>query len=342
MGVVIIMWGLQIRLWSLMEGDPGRHMFVSPHMKNNSEQIIPWRGAQDWNKKISDFLVCVSLGFGCVWTSGGLLGAWFGLKNITLDHRCYFTKDQPRRLHQTSICEVFPMLNFGARILILIFDVSVSRSEQKHWPPTGLIIVSWGVRQCIGQHFETLVSCGAQYPGRPFLLSVRGQLVQHIHVQTKNVVHSVAILAHVRPQILRGICVGKTRIVKTCSDCGDEFITDALWKQRCLNCFEKYQDSGHEDLEFDTYPGHRPHSAEKQRQAQVGVYPRWVPKLGTQRGYTPTMAWRRIAALGGPVLGVGVEIEVPRSGCFPLAKILGRDRLENGEACWTHVRGGGR
>ncbi|CAE8676424.1 unnamed protein product [Polarella glacialis] len=33
-------------------------------------------------------------------------------------------------------------------------------------------------------------------------------------------------------------------IVKTCRDCGDEFITDAGWKQRCLNCFKKYQDSG--------------------------------------------------------------------------------------------------
>ena len=33
-------------------------------------------------------------------------------------------------------------------------------------------------------------------------------------------------------------------IVASCRDCGDEFITDATWKQRCLVCFKKYQDSG--------------------------------------------------------------------------------------------------
>ncbi len=41
------------------------------------------------------------------------------------------------------------------------------------------------------------------------------------------------------------------------------------------------------------------------------LYQQFGINLGTQRGYTPTWAWRRISVLGGPVHGVGVEIEVP-------------------------------
>ena len=42
----------------------------------------------------------------------------------------------------------------------------------------------------------------------------------------------------------QGSLLAMAQIVKTCRDCTEEFITNAEWKQRCLKCFQKNQDSG--------------------------------------------------------------------------------------------------
>ena len=87
--------------------------------------------------------VCV-----CCQTSEGLLEAWFGLRNLALDHSFYCTKSQPRLLSKSSSYEAFWVLNFDARILIMFFEWSMSRSGRhptKQYEFIGWVVPQWSI-----------------------------------------------------------------------------------------------------------------------------------------------------------------------------------------------------
>jgi hypothetical protein len=61
-GGLLLRGGLLIRIWPLMGGGPAEYMFVTPHIKYNSKQVLVWKGSWVWGCVVPRSM-CVN---GCV------------------------------------------------------------------------------------------------------------------------------------------------------------------------------------------------------------------------------------------------------------------------------------